>query len=463
MTAPGRLHFTSDHFGYGGTRGESIAFDPLRSHHLVLWMGSLAAEGEADLPSAAVPPSRRIFVQLDGTTVFNEDGLFYPAPPETITIGANPFATTTALARFSGLVLGVPARGVELAALPALRRSGETGVVELQLVFPDNVPASAEPLVVTGVSGAGDMIYVRYLDGSHVSFGFDHWGTGGFTGAPVEIDFGQNHRLEITMDSLYPPALQPRPFSGRVRVVLDGTTVLEGTSPCYPTRLYEIRIGKNPLGSSTSGAIFTGLIVTEARQDPATLPAAELWSGDGPVAMDTIFPDGDERRGRAPRGDGRRGSRRDFLYVRYVDGQHVRFGVDHWGTGGVQSDPVEVDYSGPHRLELSLDSLQPAGTAPTHRVRVRLDGAEVWQAEAPTYPSRADQVHLGINSLGASSCREAYTGQILTLARPARAPMTAAVRAWVRPISRISPVKCVAQLEAPIAFSPTRMSSGREG
>ena len=413
----GRLHFTSDHFGYGGTRGEVVSFDPLRSHHLVLWMGSLASGVETGLPSAAVPLSRRIFVQMDGATVFNEDGLFYPAAPESIAIGVNRFATTTALAGFSGLVLATQ-QTADLAGLPALRRSGETGVVELQLTFPDNVPNSAEPLVVTGVTGAGDMIYVRYLDGAHVSFGFDHWGTGGFTGAPVEIDYAQNHRLEITMDSLYPAELVPRPFGGRVRVVLDGATVLDGSSLTFPTRLFEIRIGKNPLGSSTSGAIFTGLIVTEARKNPATLPAAELWHGTGRVVMDAQFPAGLTNVAEPLVEAGAAGAA-DLLYVRYVDDHHVRFGVDHWGTGGVQSDPIEVDYSAPHRLELAMDALQAAGAPQSHEVHVSLDGAEVWQAPAANFPVRPDQIHVGVNTIGASSCRESFTGQILTLARPA--------------------------------------------
>jgi hypothetical protein len=88
----------------------------------------------------------------------------------------------------------------------------------------------------------------------------------------------------------------------------------------------------------------------------------------------------------------------------------------------VQSDPVEVDFASPHHLELSLDSLEPPGTKPTHQVRVSLDGAEVWRADITPFPSRGDQVHVGLNSLGASSCRESYTGQILTLARPAPKP-----------------------------------------
>jgi hypothetical protein len=235
------------------------------------------------------------------------------------------------------------------------------------------------------------------------------------------MDYSQNHQLEITMDSLYPPGLSPRPFSGRVRVVLDGATVLDGFSPCYPTHLYEIRIGKNPLGSSTSGPTFTGLVVSESRRNPATLPSAQRWTGAGQIVMDTQFPSGLTGTAEPLAESGVPGAA-DLIYVRYVDDHHVRFGVDHWGTGGALSDPVEVDYGAPHRLELALDPFAPPGTAPTHRVMVKLDGVEAWSADVSTYAARPDQIHVAINSIGASSCRENYTGQILSLARPARLP-----------------------------------------
>ena len=266
---PGRLHFALDHFGYPGIPSDSVACDFLRPHRLIVWLGSLAPEGGGE-SNSTVPLSRRVVVLMDGKTVFNEDALFFPAAPETIQVGVNRFGATTAQLRFTGLVLA-SGSAASLQVLPPLQRSGETGAVGLELAFPNGVPGSAEPLVATGVSGAGDIIYVRYIDASHVSFGFDHWGTPGLTGPPVEIDYSQKHRLALTMDALYPGGAAPSPYSGVVRVVLDGATVLDGNSSCFPTHLYEIRIGKNPLGSSTSGAAFTGRILSVVRKPPSQL------------------------------------------------------------------------------------------------------------------------------------------------------------------------------------------------
>jgi hypothetical protein len=417
---PGRLRFVFNHLGYGGPRSEAVAYDPLHPHHLTVWMGSLAPE-EGDVASATVlPPARRIAVLLDGAAVFDEEALFYPAAPETVRVGLDPSAPSADLGHFTGLVLD-ESSAPDLKGLPPVSRSGETGAVDLRVVFPDGMSGSTEPLVATGMSGAGDIVYVHYLDPTHLSFGFHHWGISTLNGAPVEIDYGQPHRLEITLDSLYPPALRDRPFSGRVRVALDGTIVLEGPADCFPSAPYEIRLGVNPLGGSITDPAFTGKILSTERRQPAQLPQAALWEGFGAVAMDTIFPPG--LTGAAePLVEAGAAGAADIIYARYVDDHHVVFGLDHWGTAAAQSDPVEVDYGVPHRLELRMDALQAPGAPRSGRVRVSLDGAEVWQAAAANFPSQPGQIHVALNSIGASSCHAAYTGEILTLARPGRRP-----------------------------------------
>jgi hypothetical protein len=417
---PGRLRFILNHFGYGGPRSDVVPYDPLRPHQLAIWMGSLAPDATHLDTAAVLPLARRIVVLMDGGPVFDEEGLFYPAAPATILIGRDPSGASAALQHFTGLVLAADS-APDLRALPPVTRTGEEGAVNLQLMFPQGMSGSSEPLVATGRSGAGDLLYVHYLDPTHVAFGLHHWGISTLTGAPVEIDYAQPHRLEITMDSLYPASLADRPFSARARVTLDGAVVLEGPAACFPSAPYEIRIGANPLGGSVADPAFTGRVLAVERAKAADLPAAALWTGFGAVAMDTVFPAGLTGAAEPLVESGVAGAA-DLIYVRYVDERHVRFAVDHWGTGGAQSDPVEVDFSVPHRLEFSLGSLRPPGAAGTEGVRVRLDGAEAWRAELPNFPARAGDIRVGLNTVGASSCREAYTGQILTLARPARLP-----------------------------------------
>ena len=208
---------------------------------------------------------------MDGKTICDEEGVLYPAAPETLRIGVNSCGATTAQSRFAGLMLEAKS-AASLDVLPALTpHLGQAGAVGLQVRFPAARPGVTEPLVTTGVTGAGDILSVRYLDASHVSFGFDHWGIGAITGPPVEIDYHGEHRLALTMDALYAGGRAPGSFSGVVRVLLDGAVVLDGSSPCHPTRLDEIRIGRNPLGGSTSGPAFTGRILAVERKPPDQL------------------------------------------------------------------------------------------------------------------------------------------------------------------------------------------------
>jgi hypothetical protein len=260
--AGNRVRFGLDHYGSGGPRSEAVAYDPTQPHALVIWMGSLADSSSGNPPPSDPAWNRRLVVLFDGQPVLNVEQGFYAAPLETAVIGFNAQKATTAGRQFGGRVLA--AKPAEFSQLPSLRLNGEYGAVEMGVVFPLHVPGVADPLVVTGVTGKGDMLYVRYLDDKHVAFGFDHWGIGGKLSAPVELDYGPAHRLELTMGSLY-PADSPAGLRTLFRVRLDGKTVLEGDSPCHPTSRENIRLGVNPIGGSTCGPTFNGKIISLAR------------------------------------------------------------------------------------------------------------------------------------------------------------------------------------------------------
>ena len=118
----------------------------------------------------------------------------------------------------------------------------------------------SEPLVTSGVTGAADFVYVTYLDGKRMQFGFDHWGVGGKGGAPVEVDPSRLHRLEIETGSLGPASTAISPPEP-VRVLLDGANVLDGVSQIHPHGEGQVFIGKNPLGGSSCGPQFQGEIL----------------------------------------------------------------------------------------------------------------------------------------------------------------------------------------------------------
>ena len=115
------------------------------------------------------------------------------------------------------------------------------------------------------MTGAGDLIYVRYVDDRHVAFGFDHWGVGGVTSKPVEIDFRQAHQLTVKMGSLAP--VPGKPALGKLEVTLDGAVVLAGEFEFHPARLEQVYFGANVIGGSTAVPKFSGRIVGLRRGD----------------------------------------------------------------------------------------------------------------------------------------------------------------------------------------------------
>lgn len=73
--------------------------------------------------------------------------------------GINPFRASTAEPMFAGRFRAVHAPA------PAVRSGQETSLpgcpVSLLLSSPEQAAGRSEPLVVTGVSGAGDLVYVQ--------------------------------------------------------------------------------------------------------------------------------------------------------------------------------------------------------------------------------------------------------------------------------------------------------------
>ena len=113
----------------------------------------------------------------------------------------------------------------------------------------------------------------------------------------------------------------------------------------------------------------------------------------------------------------------DVLWVAYLDARSVCFGFDHWGAPGVTSQPITVDFAQPVNLEIVLSSLlmpaDPVVERPVKsgRLFMKCDGAIVWAREIEYYSAEADEVVVGQNPIGATSCVPAFTGTILSAVR----------------------------------------------
>ncbi|HVT73238.1 MAG TPA: fibronectin type III domain-containing protein [Lacunisphaera sp.] len=155
------------------------------------------------------------------------------------------------------------------------------GRMRVKLRFPADRGDQAEPVVVTGGNEAGDILYVIYSDPHHIRLGFDHWYAGGPLTAPIAIDYSRPHEIEISMGSLFPPAddvvfvnLAPadvQRVKDRVKVVLDGATVIDSAGTCYESAPDQVTVGRNEIRATSCGPTFSGEILSVTRAWPKEL------------------------------------------------------------------------------------------------------------------------------------------------------------------------------------------------
>ncbi len=247
------------------------ACDPAAIHELVITPG-VAAKGPRVLAVAC---------SFDGAHVLGEVGGPCDLPP-VLTSGLNVAGATGVQDRFTGPQL-------DLVTLADQARAGvveATGPEHMVITLPPRRVGRHEPLLTTGRTNAGDMIFVAYEDDSHVRIGYDHWGYGGPVSDSIPIDYGVPHELWISAGSLFPPAGDEAAWRGvdpalrqrlltHVSVVLDGTKVLSVTTTAYPSLQTEVAVARNPIGGSTCDASFMGTVDFSEREGPRAPPLFE--------------------------------------------------------------------------------------------------------------------------------------------------------------------------------------------
>ncbi len=309
------------------------------------------------------------------------------------------------------------------------------GPIAFDVTFPDRPTIENDPLVDTGQHGASDLIYVQYLDVDHVRFGLAREGAAGPIGPPVAISHRAAHRMEIWMGSLLPPAGDPAMaqlsdaaasiLKRRVRVVLDGRTVLDDLVNCHSATPREVWVGSCPVTPGFTGSRFQGRLGSTVRL-PIRLPTAEIPPPVyGDLALEVRFPANDPSTPEPLVATGIAGAA-DVVYLKYLSADRIQIGYDHWGYPGVLSPPLPIDRASSHRIVVRLSSLHaPAGPpaagqpgAATYPADgVALDGREVLAFAASAYPSSPYDVAICRNPIGASTCGYAFSGQIIRVSR----------------------------------------------
>jgi hypothetical protein len=287
--------------------------------------------------------------------------------------------------------------------------------------FPEFKAIVGQPLVSTGVPGAGDLLYVLYLAPGKARFGHDCWNYGLYESAPVLFDPSEDQVIEIDMDSLHAP---PNGGLHPLKVRFDGREVASVERRFNPSTPEEVAFGYNEIGASTAEGLFSGSKL-ESRRMAAMPPTAHSF---GAVYLVVKLPN-DRSRGPEPLVVTGHTGAADIVYLSYSDPGHVQVGCDHWGFGGPMSNLVPVHGGENLEIEIGLGSLhfeddpEWMTLSAEERVRLRsrlvvhLNGKKVLDAPLRAYPCKPEEVYVGRNPVGGSTCAASFTGTIISSER----------------------------------------------
>ena len=284
----------------------------------------------------------------------------------------------------------------------------------LRVVFNEEPAALRRPLVSFGEPGSGALLTVRQIAAGKFTFGFQRIGAENIASRPIDISSGRAHELVLRFE------LAGEPRQSRLLLWCDAELIWAPTIPWDSRGIQTIVIGQNRIGladcaASLGGALRSAEVDTEGR-DPLGEP--------GDLRLRVRLPAGRTGQREPLVATGCSGAG-DILVIHYVDGNTVRFGLDHWGTPMDWSEPVPIDFDSPHTLDVAMGSLRPVADATLHeaqreKVAVAIDARPVWTHEGFFHPSEADEVVVGRNPIGGTSCGPAFGGEILAAQRVPR-------------------------------------------
>jgi hypothetical protein len=426
-----KIRFGYFHFGTGGPTGDSIPVEIGKSYHISVDMGSLYPPPEHPAFRGWETPAvdalhRRIEVRFEGRKVLQWTASFYDSNPFLVQIGKNTKSLVTAR-HFDGVIDSVVWHGMpsqdQVPSVPG------DGPIRLTVKFPPFTNIVSQPLISTGRPGAGDLVYVTYLSATSLRFGHDSWGAGAIETIPVEYDPNKIHTIDIDMGSLHAGAQGLENEKYKLKIRLDNDYIIATNRPFHPSSPLDISLGYDTTRSTAASPFFTGPTLTATRipSMPELAPATKEGWGAMRLVISRLAPTKNEHEPLLVTGTSGAG---DFIYLIYVDSTHIQIGYDHWGLGGTTSEPIAVNLTRPLDIKVSTAALYPLvfskewNDVPEANRRKLLSTTTVTVNDkvALNYPSVAysassNEIYLGSNPIGGSSCNPMLNGVIVTAQR----------------------------------------------
>jgi hypothetical protein len=248
----------------GAARSQLIPIEYGRPYEIELDMGSLCPPADADYFPQWNRAARDVLptftrVMFDGKEVIRTRQRFHDSSPNLLTFGHAPGRPERA---FSGQIKDV--RRLPMRDAAALRELAEPGVWRIELELPPAGQLEGQPLVSSGVTTRGNMLFLQNLPDGRLQFVVDFWGVNIAVSPPLARPAGERHVLEVFVGS------QVNRQSARlgraadapaapdiIRVWLDGKPLWSTPLLAHADSYDFVSIGGNPQGFSTTQLAYS--------------------------------------------------------------------------------------------------------------------------------------------------------------------------------------------------------------
>jgi putative flippase GtrA len=400
---------------------EAIELPRGRAHQIRFETGALypPAEhplfaGRSELEIAGVKDWLRLSV--NGRVLFDRPAGAPEVSPDAVLVGADRRSGRDAV--FSGVIDRVTRTGLP----PALADTGLGGDLRLALKLPPpgapwtrefTIPAHevglAQPLVSVGETGRSDLLAV--VPGAN-GFGFlyERWGAGAITSPTWPLAEARTLSLRVRLGSMLavPPGSPLAVLRRTLAVWQDDRPVWWWRMEPTTTSSGVVRVARNALGSNAAATFFRGRIA-DWRRD-----AAPEWRQEAFAAVEIVV--GGRGTGIQPLvATGPAGSA-NTLAIDWSRPGVARLLYDHWGYAATTGPEIPWPDNQARTLRIEMPSfvtLGQGGAARRGALRVRADGASIWETEVSYHPAAADTVVVGENRAGSSVASPELTCVVL--------------------------------------------------
>ncbi len=369
------------------------------------------------------------------------------APAETLLVAAHPYQFEPYL--FEGFSPAERARRRSVdhrmrlvrMLVPANERvTGEPyGLITLRLRFPERHAGFTEPLLSVGPHGEGDLFFVRYPAADRGEFGLESMGEQIIKSETVDIAPGRTHVLELFSGTLAPPPADEKAagtmagmrhayYRNRVYLRFDDRVLLNTPVPGHTAGTEEIYVGFNHVEADSAGSQFSGEILSAQR---GGLPPAPQGLQENYGAMElTLIPPASRSGIPEPLVVAGETGRGVFAFIKHLPDGTYQFGIEIWSVGAWVSKPLKLKPGVAAKVVFSFGALLPPAGHPAwgrtpveiqrklkRRLRITVDGSEVFSAERETPEFAQLPLYIGVNPIGGSYVGARFSGEILSALR----------------------------------------------